>query len=174
MLSDFSNLDDLVRSVDEYNPDLVGFSVMTPQVEQFRAVSQIIKERTGRKIIWGGAHCMFMADDVTTYGCVDIICTGEGEEPVLELLTKLDNGQDYSDVKSMYVFSNDQWIKNPLGDLSDDLDKYPPPDRGLYYDKYPLLANFAVKRLITTRGCPYKCSYCFEPTFLTYIRAKGK
>ena len=174
LLSEFNNMDDLVKMVEISKPDLVGFSVMTPQVEQFRAVSRIIKERTELKIIWGGAHCMFMADDVMSYGCVDIICTGEGEEPVLELLNKIANNENYSNVKSMYVKIEEKWYINPLGELSDDLDKYPFPDRELYYDKYPLLANFAVKRFITSRGCPYKCSYCFEPSFFNLYKGKGK
>ena len=84
LLQDYKRFDDLVDYVEEADPDLVGFSAMTPQVEQFRPVSRLIKEKTGRTIIWGGAHCMFMSEDIMNYGCVDIICMGDGEEALLD------------------------------------------------------------------------------------------
>ena len=36
LLQDYKQFDDIVKFVEDYDPDLVGFSVMTPQVEQFR------------------------------------------------------------------------------------------------------------------------------------------
>jgi uncharacterized Fe-S cluster-containing radical SAM superfamily protein len=44
----------------------------------------------------------------------------------------------------------------------------------LYYSKYPLLRDFAVKRFITQRGCPYDCAYCFEPSYKIIHKGKGK
>jgi radical SAM superfamily enzyme YgiQ (UPF0313 family) len=174
LLQDYKKFHDLVDYVETYDPDLVGFSVMTPQVEQFRPISKLIKERTGRTIIWGGAHCMFMSEDVMNYGCVDIICIGDGEEALLNLMNRIEAGEDYSNVKSLLVKTPTGWVRNPLEPAVDDLDKYPFPDRELYYDKYPLLAKFAVKRFITSRGCPYKCSYCFEPTYFDMYKGMGK
>lgn len=174
LLADFKSIDQMITSIEEFAPDLVAFSVMTPQAEQFRSVSNIIKKKTGRTIAWGGPHCMFMAEDVMTYGCVDIICTGEGEEALFELMNRIEAGEDYEDVHSLCVKTDAGWVRNPLGKLADDLDKYPFPDRDLYYAKYPLLANFAVKRLITSRGCPYKCSYCFEPSFFKMYKGNSK
>lgn len=174
LLYDYKNFDKLIDYVEESNPDVVGFSVMTPQVEQFRPISKLIKEKTGRTIVWGGAHCMFMSEDIMKYGCVDIICIGDGEEAVLTLMDRIEAGEDYSNIQSLLVKIDEAWVRNPLGPPEDNLDKYPFPDRSLYYDKYPLMAKFAVKRFITTRGCPYKCSYCFEPTYFDMYKGKGK
>jgi radical SAM superfamily enzyme YgiQ (UPF0313 family) len=174
LLHDFKNFDKLIEYVEEADPDVVGFSVMTPQVEQFRPVSKLIKEKTGRTIVWGGAHCMFMSEDIMKYGCVDIICVGDGEEAVLTLMDRIEAGEDYSKIPSLLVKVGETWVRNPLGPPENDLDKYPFPDRSLYYDKYPLMAKFAVKRFITTRGCPYKCSYCFEPTYFDMYKGLGK
>jgi radical SAM superfamily enzyme YgiQ (UPF0313 family) len=71
-----------------------------------------------------------------------------------DIMNRIEAGEDYSDVKSLLVKTPTGWVRNPLAPPEDNLDKYPFPDRELYYDKYPLLANFAVKRMITTRGCP--------------------
>ena len=52
LLRDFKRIDDLIDYVEAYDADLVGFSVMTPQVTQFRPISRLIKKRTGKTIIW--------------------------------------------------------------------------------------------------------------------------
>ena len=117
---------------------------------------------------------MFMQEDVTNYDCTDIICIGDGEEALLVLMDRIEAGEDYSDVKNLMVKTDQGWVHNPMFPPEENLDKYPFPDRGLYYDKYPLMANFAVKRFITTRGCPYKCSYCFEPTYFDMYKGMGK
>ena len=117
---------------------------------------------------------MFMHEEIINYDCTDIICIGDGEEAVLEMMNRIEVGEDYSDVKNLIVKTDEGWVKNSMYPPEDNLDKYPFPDRALYYDKYPLMANFAVKRFITTRGCPYKCSYCFEPTYFDMYKGKGK
>ena len=174
LLQDYKTEDDLTVAVEKYNPDLIGFSVMTPQANAFLPIAKKIKEQTNKTIIWGGPHCMFLSEEVMGYGCVDIICIGDGEEALLELMNRIDEGIDYTDIPSLFIRKETSWVKNPLGTLSEDLDKYPFPDRSLYYEKYPLLANFPLKRLISSRGCPYKCSYCFEPTYADMYKGKGK
>lgn len=175
LLSEYKKIDDLLTYVEKMSPDLIAFSVMTPQVNTFRPVARIIKEATGRTIIWGGAHCMFMPEDVIKNDCVDIICTGEGEESLLTLMNQIDMREEISGIASLWIKRKDGgWEKNDLGNLESDLDKYPFPDRALYYDKYPLLRNFVVKRLMTQRGCPYNCAYCFEPSFKEMYKGRGK
>lgn len=175
LLQDYETVSEVITEVENYDPNLVGFSVMTPQANTFLPISQEIKEQTNKTVIWGGPHCMFLSDEIVGYGCVDIVCVGDGEDALLELMNRIDEGKNYSDVPSLFVKKEDMsWVKNPLGPLSEDLDKYPFPDRSLYYNKYPLLGNFPLKRVISSRGCPYKCSYCFEPTYAAMYKGKGK
>src|SRR3972149_5637725 len=63
LLTDFKKPDDLFRYIDKSDPNLIAFSLMAPQVEAFRPVTRLIKKNSpDRKIIWGGPHCMFMAE----------------------------------------------------------------------------------------------------------------
>lgn len=174
LLSEYKRIDGLLGFIKDTGPDLIAFSVMTPQVNTFRSITKIIKENTHCRIIWGGPHCIFMPENVLENEDADIICTGEGEEALLTLMNRLDAQEDYSDIPSLWLKKGDGWIKNDIGCLESNLDKYPFPDRELYYGKYPLLRNFTVKRLITQRGCPYQCSYCFEPMFKDLYRGKGR
>jgi anaerobic magnesium-protoporphyrin IX monomethyl ester cyclase len=172
-LSEYKKVNNLLEYIEKTSPDLIGFSVMTPQVNIFRPVAKIIKETTGRTVIWGGPHCMFMPEDIIKKEYVDIICIGEGEEATLALMNQIDKHKGIGGIANLWIKRKDGWEKNNLSNLEYNLDKYPFPDRALYYDKYPLLRNFAVKRLITQRGCPYNCSYCFEHLFKEIYKGKG-
>lgn len=174
LLSQHSDADSLLSFVKNVRPDLVAFSAMTPQVDTFRPITKLIKEHIHAKIIWGGPHCIFMPENAATDKNVDIICTGEGEEALLSLMNRLNTGSDYTDIPGLWVRRPDRWVKNEIGSLEENLDKYPFPDRDLYYGKYKLLRDFAVKRFITQRGCPYDCSYCFEPMLKNLYKGKGR
>ena len=150
LLSEYKRSDGLLRVIKDADPDLVGFSVMTPQVSTFRPVAKIVKETTRRRIIWGGPHCMFMPENVSENRYIDIICIGEGEEALLTLMNRIDARSDYSDIPGLWVRKEDRWIKNDVGCLETNLDKYPFLDRELYYSKYPFLHKFGLKRLSLT------------------------
>ncbi|MCK5493748.1 MAG: B12-binding domain-containing radical SAM protein, partial [Candidatus Omnitrophica bacterium] len=172
LLSEYAKVDDLLKFIIRINPDFVGFSVMTSQVNVFRGISKVIKEQTRFKIIWGGAHCTFMPEEVIKNENVDIICLGEGEEALLMLMNKIDDDQDYSEVPNLWVKKKDGWVKNSLRSLETNLDKYPFPDRNLYYNNYPFLGNFTLKRILTQRGCPCDCNFCFNPLFKDLYKLK--
>lgn len=174
LLADHESMTTLVQLIAQEQPDLIGFSVMTPQVETFRPVVEAITREFTIPIIWGGAHCTFMPEQAARENGVKIICVGEGEEAVLELMQRIDAHQPYHDVPNLWIRYDGQWIKNDVAPLEANLDKYPFPDRELYYDKYPFLRTFGLRRLITQRGCPYNCSYCFEPAFKALYKGKGK
>lgn len=174
LLADHPSLEAVIEHVAAAKPDVVGFSMMTPQVPAFRPVSRALKRELGVPIAWGGPHCMYMADDVTRYDYVDWVCIGEGEESLLGLMNRLEAGEPATDVAGLWARVGGGWIRNETGRLDDDLDRYPFPDRELYYDRYPLLRDFAVKRVMSQRGCPYKCSYCFEPSLAELYEGKGK
>ena len=117
---------------------------------------------------------MFMQEDVINYDGVDIICVGDGEEALMDLMNHIDDGKDYSKIPNLYVKSPKGWVKNSVRPAENNLDKYPFPDRDLYFNKYPLMRDFAVKRFITSRGCPYKCSFCSSPSYFKMYKGKGK
>ena len=60
---------------------------------------------------------------------------------------------------------NGEIFKNGLAKLVDVLDDLPYPDRELLYEADPSLAEVGLKSFIAGRGCPYKCSYCFNKQY---------
>ena len=103
LLSEYKKINNLLEYIEKISPDLVAFSVMTPQVNIFRPVVKIIKEATGRTIIWGGAHCMFMPEDVVKNDYTDIICVGEGEESLLALMNQIDKQEELGGITNIWI-----------------------------------------------------------------------
>lgn len=89
-------------------------------------------------IIFGGAHPTYFPE-VIYEEPVDIICRGEGEFAMLDLMDALDSNLNYSDIPNLWVKYKNEINKNENRNLIEDLDSLPFPDRELYYDRYPQL-----------------------------------
>lgn len=162
----------LIKEIAGARPDLVAFSVMTPQAGFYEQLTQIVKRHMQTPVIWGGAHPTFMPDVVEQTPGVDIIAMGEAEESLAELMDRIHDHP--TDIAGLRFRGGDGWVRNPMGPLTEDLDRYPFPDRGLLYGKSPLLRRFALKRFLTGRGCPFSCSFCFEPSLRALYQGKGR
>lgn len=122
--------------------DVYCFSPTTLEYKEALYYAATIKNRTGAKILFGGAHVTFNKIDSKI---IDAICIGEGYEVILDMLTGTDK---------IYKAKT----KYNINDL-------PMPDYDLYYNKYPELANKPTKQVYIVSGCPYKCAFCYNPAY---------
>lgn len=77
----------------EFKPDIVGLSVLTPEVGSALKVSAIVREILPEAIIvWGGVHPTFAAADTLKLPDIDYIVAGEGEESFRDLVLALRSG----------------------------------------------------------------------------------
>jgi radical SAM superfamily enzyme YgiQ (UPF0313 family) len=101
-----------------------------------------------------------------------MVCVGEGEYPMLELANSMEKGSiDYS-IKNIWFKRNGQVIQNEVRSLIEDLDSLPMPDGELYY----LSGSYFSKSyaIVTTRGCPYACSFCSHSHIHKIYHGKGR
>lgn len=168
-LDQFLNSDvykDFEHKISEFQPDLIGFSVVEPTfkfgmrlLESAREV--IISE--GIKIAVGGVHAVMAPETIINYDLVDFICISEGEIAFPELCSRLDTGKDATDVQGFWVKKNGRWIKNQKAMITD-LNKLPPLDFSLFHSSFlrkPMMGRmYNTISIEMTRGCPYRCSYC--------------
>ena len=102
------------------------------------------------------------------------ICIGEGEFPILDLVTALENKSDYLNIANFWFRSGAEIVKNPVRPLINNLDDLPFPDRELFdyqqivNDNYDDGAEFMVGR-----GCPFLCSFCINKSLQDLYRGKG-
>jgi len=145
----------LIKQIIAQKPDFVGFSVFTINYQRALIMARLIKKQNPKiRIIFGGIHPTCVPEMVIKQSCVDIVCVGEGEYALLELL----NSPHRTNIKNLWFKKNQKTIKNPLRPLITDLDSLPLPDKDLFYKIYPeFLTDYYTS---SSRGCPFGCTFC--------------
>jgi anaerobic magnesium-protoporphyrin IX monomethyl ester cyclase len=158
--------DDFIQLVEEYRPNLIGFSLVDSTVTSSLSFIKRIKHKN-IPIIIGGVASTFSYEKILNTGLVDYACIGEGEEALVELCNKMMNGEDCSKIRNIYTIDKKgNIIKNPLRPLVD-VNSMPTPDFSIYEDYRfykPFFGNVVrTLRIDTDRGCPMVCTYCAAP-----------
>lgn len=161
-----------LQELKDFNPDLIGFSTMTGPHKWVLNVASEIKNHINKPILLGGPHPTFFPEIIHEHP-VDMVCLGEGELTVLELAEKLDKGEDISHIQNLWVKRDGHLFKNDLRSLLEDLDELPFPDRALY-DDCKILRSVPAMKFLTGRGCPYRCTFCFNHKFNELYRGLGR
>lgn len=155
--------------------DLIGITLMTNAFNLAAQITQYLKKYTSIPVIWGGIHPTINPDECLEYA--DMVCVGEGENPMLNLLNRLQNNSSYLDVEGIWFNHNGKFIKNRIAPLIQDLTGLPPVnydypgDKVLQKEKIVSVNHKIAEDLLGTqlsvyfsRGCPYRCSFCCNNT----------
>jgi radical SAM superfamily enzyme YgiQ (UPF0313 family) len=124
----------LIKLLSELKPDLVGISLRSSYFKIASHITQKIRQELSLPVIWGGTHPTIAPDECIQVA--DIICIGEGEYPLLELAERISAGQNYADVKNLWLRKGGQVIKNDVRALISDLNVLPFPhygDQDMYF-----------------------------------------
>jgi anaerobic magnesium-protoporphyrin IX monomethyl ester cyclase len=142
-------LNEELKEILKENWDFVGLSSFTnPSLYDAIDVSKFIKENSNSIVVWGGFHVMSLPEVTLKNPYVDYIIRGESEETFPKILELYEKGKDFSKLRGVNL--------NPPA-LPPDLDKIPIPNYNLLeLDKY---ADFSIS---TSRGCPYRCNFCYN------------
>jgi len=147
-------LDSLAR-----NPvDLVGISMMSFNYAQALEVAGFIKGHMSVPIIFGGVHAILMPGEVIRNSQADMVCVGEGEYVLADLL---EAGLNPAGIKGLwYKTAGGKIVRNDRQPFIPNLDDLPFPD----WDDFDLTSYFKVNihhlPMMCSRGCPYECTYC--------------
>ena len=151
----------IIKEVKNHKPDLVAITAITPFYRWALKVSSGIKESIDVPIILGGIHASAVPERILKNKSIDMICIGEGEEPLLDVVRTIDEGNDekLKTIKNIwYRDKSDKIYKNSPRCLIQDLNGLPFPDKNLFYEKSK---TFSTRYLaITSRGCIFNCTYC--------------
>lgn len=154
----FSSKKNLIKEVLLTKPDLVAFSVVTDHYVWACDIAKEIKKLLPKiPILFGGIHVTSIPEEVIKNDFIDIICIGEGEEAIVELVEKLENKKGITKIKNLWIKKNGKIYRNTVRPLID-LNKLPLPDKELF-EKYIPYKN-GMYMTMTSRGCPFNCNYC--------------
>lgn len=161
--------EDIFSKIQKIRPDVIAYSAITGEHKYYFTLNEIIKSRFKDIFtIIGGPHPTFYPECIKD-STFDAICVGEGDEAFPELLSALDEKKDVSQIKNIFTKTSNGVLRN----LIQDLDNRPFPDRDLFF-KNTELGKFPLKIFMTSRGCPYPCTYCFNKPLLRMYANKGK
>ena len=146
------------------SPDIVGITVTSPLMTRAVELVAVAKKR-GIRVILGGPHISALPRESLKESGADAVVIGEGEYTIVELCSK----DDWSNIKGIAYWRNGELVSNQLRSPVDNLDILPFPARHIldfrkYYSDVefglPLRKNEKLMRILSSRGCPYQCTYC--------------
>ncbi|MEK7372552.1 MAG: radical SAM protein, partial [candidate division NC10 bacterium] len=193
--------DDLDADLRRIKPDLVAFSAKTGEHTTYFRANERVKQYSPKIFtIMGGPHPTFFPGLIQTHD-FDAVGVGECDEGWQELLDAHEAGRSIDAIPNIVTRANASKVLRattraselvqlagaaaslrPEYDLEVDptflrprrtvLDTLPFYDRELVYRKTHL-ARFPLRSFMSSRGCPYQCTYCFEPKFNVMYAGKG-
>ena len=167
------NIDAVIADIYSQNADVIAFSCYIWSIEKILYIAECIKKvNPGVFIVLGGHEVSYDSEEVLKNNkSVDCIIRGEGEKPMFSLLSAYEKGGDFKDVPSLTYRKNGEILQNPL------CESIPLDDYEFMYDDS--IKDYKGKILYyeSSRGCPYKCSYCLSSNsakvnFLSLERVK--
>jgi hopanoid C-3 methylase len=154
---------DLERTLREFGPDMVGTTGFTAEVPHAQEICGIVRrELPDAKIVVGGHHATMSPAEFDNPD-VDILVVGEGDRTFPELVENLEHGGDLSAVAGISYREGGKLVSTRPRDPIKNLDETPWPRRDLvtqYRSGYFFRFWDDIQSIETTRGCPYRCTFC--------------
>jgi radical SAM superfamily enzyme YgiQ (UPF0313 family) len=161
----------LAQALDAFKPEVVGITTMTIQYASALQTARVVKEwNRACTVIMGGSHASVMPRLMIDWPHTDIVVKGEGEEAFLEILKRFRaNRKDVATIPGVLTKDNRNEVEAPPQEIGC-LDDLPFPDRGALMQPESY-APEDMGLILTSRGCPYHCSYCSNFTRKTRFRS---
>ncbi len=137
-------------------------------------ITRKLKMELAVPVLWGGIHPTVRPLECLKHA--EMVCIGEGEEALVELVKKIEHGLSYDDIPGIMVKGREDVFRPRT--LIQDLNSLPFPDNS-YKDYYMLVGQEIRKmndamlkkyfisihyRTLTSRGCLFSCTYCCNST----------
>lgn len=149
------------KEINDFKPQFIALSGYEMSFPWIKKITAYIKKNWPKiKTIVGGYYPTLVPEEVIAFPFIDIICLGEGEKPLTELLSS--KKINYK-IKNLWFKKGKQIIKNAVRPLIENLDDLPFPDREmLNYQEHLNLEKRGERnvKVMASRGCPYQCTYC--------------
>ncbi len=168
----------LEEKIKEFNPDLIGVSLLSSSLSDITINTIKRLKKLNFKIIVGGVAPTTNPEQYIDE--VDYLCIGEGENTILELVNKINNKKEINDIKGLWINDKGNIIKNNLGKELVNLNELPIPqlnqttyiDNDSFEDESKNIYSNTWFTM-TSRGCPFSCSYCTNSFFHKIYDNKG-
>lgn len=154
-------------------PAWIGITATTPLIYNALEIAEICKNLfPDSKVVFGGVHPTVMCEEVLSNENVDYVVRGEGEETFSQLV----KGASKEKISGLSYKVSGEIIHNESRPVIENLDSLPFPAYHLlpmarYYPALGAYKRLPAISMLTTRGCPGKCTFCYGAMFGRKIRA---
>lgn len=143
------------------NSDVIGISACTPNIKEAWKIAKLAKDKI---VLLGGPHPTAMPEESLSKESVCVVVRGEGEETIREIC----KSTRFEQISGISYKKNGKIIHNPERPFIKNLDNIPFPARHLFpIEKYraKMHRRKNVGNILTTRGCPCDCNFCYKLVF---------
>jgi len=150
----------LMGQVAEFQPAIVGFSVITPNYPAARQQIRELKQQHPEiRIVAGGVHACLFPEDLIGDGA-DAVVLGEAESVIAELALRLQERRALAGLNGLvYRNQSGEVVRTPGWPRTVALDELPIVDRSLYN-----LPRYTHHTMLASRGCSHHCAFCCNYT----------
>jgi radical SAM superfamily enzyme YgiQ (UPF0313 family) len=164
------------REIEKFGPDIVGVTTMTSTLKGSLEITKIIKEISEDiYTVIGGPHLSVFPQETLSNSSIDFGVLGEGEVVMPKLISALEGKIKVNEVQGLVYKGNSRVKLNPQRNYVKNLDSLPFPARHLLSNEkyFSILSDYPFTTMITSRGCPFKCGYCFKKKFDDILRYRS-
>lgn len=158
----------LIANIARDNPKVVGISALTFGARTAVQMAKAIKERFGKKIAigLGGMHISCDPTFIKRYPYFDFGVIGEGEIEMCKLTKKIFKGEKVAGIYKAEIIQNLDDLPFPANHLFNPKNYFSPHEGKKEGAKLPAT-------MISSRGCPYNCTFCSKPVNRARYRVRS-
>lgn len=165
------NIRRLLDFISDYKPDVIGMTLFSRELKDIADLCKLLKrEFKSSSIVLGGPHPTAMpGETIEQIPECDFVVRGEGEVVLYNLIEGLSQNSKFDGINGISFRDKGNGVHhNPQAGILQDLNIFPFPDRESLIHNYrnrkysSLVYGSPSDVLITSRGCPFHCSYCFK------------
>jgi radical SAM superfamily enzyme YgiQ (UPF0313 family) len=166
-------IEHVVERIERFRPDVVGFSATTISVTNAARIAAALKARSSDPVtVVGGPHVSAIPKrTLEAFPSFDYGIVGEGEVSFFDFLDRVRRGDETASCPGLVYREGDAVVANERSPYIADLDALPLPAWDLvagfphrYQPSIFSYRNSPVATLVTSRGCPFSCSFCDRST----------
>ncbi len=165
------------KKILSFQPDLIAFSVVENNFGCAQKFFKIAKETTKAPIVVGGTFPTVAPEFFLKENNVDIICRGEGEYSLLELVKRVQEGKNFLGIPNLIVKDKGKAVESNFAN-------YYNWEEAVFtdweiFDQRHILKPFMGRiwragSFEMSRGCPFNCSYCANHVYQKIFKSLGK
>ncbi|MCB9897194.1 MAG: cobalamin B12-binding domain-containing protein [Planctomycetes bacterium] len=159
-------IDDSLDSIEEIRAgmewaDAVGISSLTPNAKRARELGLISRKEYGKPTVLGGPHPTTNPEYFLEAGAADICVQGEGDLTLPEVLQAIDRPETWDSIQGITFLKDGEVHATPRRELVKNMNEVPWPAYHLYdMTKYFRTMVTPGISIMTSRGCPFSCTFC--------------